>query len=594
MLDNAPGFYNWFVPSFVSSSIFWLLVLAASTVGGAQAQSAIGKLQDVRPGQTGIGRTVFLGGKIEEFQVEILGVLENLGPRQSLILGRLSGGPLAETGVMQGMSGSPVYVNGKLIGAVALAFPFSKQAIAGIRPIEEMLAATAPPSAVRAAVETPFDTRWADRLPRPPAVDAGGSRLLEVATPLSLSGFTRGTLEQFAPQLEALGLSPRQGQSGGGLGPRGPLGNPANLQPGSMISVQLMSGDMSVGADGTVTHIDGNRIWAFGHRFLAAGITEMPFARAEVITLLPSLNNSFKISSAKEWMGVITEDRSTAVGGELGRRASRLVPVTIETGFQTYRMEMAGDRIFAPMLLQMAIFSILDTRERAMGPETIRVTGTVTFAGQTPVRIESAYAGDFAVSLVAAVNTATPLAYAMSAAPDLRLERVQLKLDAAPATTKLQIDQLWTVPKAARPGQEVEIFATLAADAQPPRVISGKFRVPLHVPAGPVTVVASDGATANVQEYSLSNATVRTAGQAVAYLNSMRSAETLAIRILRADPAFPLPGGELTDPPPSLALLLAKSPGLSGTPRQSLLSEIRIATGQPVSNSKTIQLEIKE
>src|SRR5437660_12731539 len=109
-------------------------------------QTAIFPLSEVRTGQHGVGKTVFSGNKIEEFQVEVLGVLENLGPRQSVILARLSGGPLEKTGVMQGMSGSPVYINGRLVGAVALAFNFAKEPIAGIRPIEEMLAITAQPA----------------------------------------------------------------------------------------------------------------------------------------------------------------------------------------------------------------------------------------------------------------------------------------------------------------------------------------------------------------------------------------------------------------------------------------------------------------
>ncbi|MEO8025512.1 MAG: SpoIVB peptidase S55 domain-containing protein, partial [Bryobacteraceae bacterium] len=292
------------MPGFFLSIVLTLIGFIGFGQAAAIAQSLIMPLKEVRAGQKAIGRTVFAGGNVEDFQVEILGVLENLGPKQSLILGRLSGGPLSETGVMAGMSGSPVYIDGKLAGAVALAFPFSKQAIAGIRPIEEMLAATVPQASPRAAVDSPFDTRWLDKLPGPLAVNAGGSRMIEVATPVSFAGFTRGTLEQFTPQLEALGLSPRQGQSGGAVRAGGPLGDPSKLEPGSMISVQLMSGDMTVGADGTVTRIDGTRIWAFGHRFLDAGPTEMPFARAEVITLLPSLNNSFKISAAKEWMGV--------------------------------------------------------------------------------------------------------------------------------------------------------------------------------------------------------------------------------------------------------------------------------------------------
>ena len=166
----------------------------------ATGQIAIYPLRDVRAGQHAIGKTVFQGNKIEEFQVEILGVLENVGPRQSIILARLSGGPLAQTGVMQGMSGSPVYIDGRLVGAVALAFNFSKEPIAGIRPIEEMLA-------VGDSGRSPAPKVASNVVSN---VDSFASKLIDIATPVSFSGFTAGTLEQFAPQLKKLGLEPRQ------------------------------------------------------------------------------------------------------------------------------------------------------------------------------------------------------------------------------------------------------------------------------------------------------------------------------------------------------------------------------------------------
>src|SRR4029077_15498530 len=131
--------------------------------------------------------------------------------------------------------------------------------------------------------------------------------------------FSRATLEAFAPQLRPLGLEPRQSVNGGSK-PDAPMGNPADLKPGSMISVQLLSGDFNVAADGTVTHIDGKRVYAFGHRFLAIGSTALPFSRSEVITLVPNVNPSFKLSTAKESMGTIHQDRDTAIAGELGTR----------------------------------------------------------------------------------------------------------------------------------------------------------------------------------------------------------------------------------------------------------------------------------
>ena len=188
----------------------------AAVVSG---QTAYFPLKDIRPGMHATGRTVFSGARIEEFQVEILGVLENIGPKESLILARLSGGPLAETGVLQGMSGSPVYMDGKLVGAVAMAFPFAKEPIAGIRPIEDMLrVSSANAETVRQAKVSLEKGDLTAALSRPEEAMAGDMRMVDIATPVSFGGFTRAAIEHFSPQLRALGLEPRQGVSGRGTG----------------------------------------------------------------------------------------------------------------------------------------------------------------------------------------------------------------------------------------------------------------------------------------------------------------------------------------------------------------------------------------
>ena len=255
------------------------------------------------------------------------------------------------------MSGSPVYIDGKLVGAVALAFSFAKDPIAGIRPIEDMLPLGAPVAREDRASNPIHRAAYPELTWPDPAPKSANSDLVEIATPISMSGFTAATLEHFSKDMRRFGWEPRQGlSSGGNIPPK--LGPPSDLHPGDMISVQLLSGDYSIGADGTVTEIDGNRLFAFGHRFLAVGGTELPFARANVITVLANVQASFKISSAREWMGTIIEDRSTSVYGELGRRAST-IPVNIEVhGARhspfSYRMNLVNDRILSPFILQMA------------------------------------------------------------------------------------------------------------------------------------------------------------------------------------------------------------------------------------------------
>lgn len=582
--------------------------LCGLTLAAALSAAQYFPLQDVRPGLKGVGKTVFSGTRIEEFQVEILGVLPNIGPKQSLILARLSGGPLAQTGVLQGMSGSPVYIDGKLLGAVAMGFAFSKEPIAGIRPIEDMLrVADAPPApAPTRARLTAWDGKLTSLVPKRDDVLAEGERMIDIATPVSFGGFTRNTIEHFAPQLRALGLEPRQGMGGGAnLAPA--LGDPAELQPGSMISVQLISGDLSVGADGTVTAIDGNRVYAFGHRFLSVGATDLPFARAEVLTLLPNLSTSFKISSARDWMGAITQDRSTAVAGELGRRANTIpLDITLtEHGpairHTSYRMRMVNDRVLSPFLLQMAMFSAIDATERTTGEATLAVNGRVEFeGGGQPLKLSNTYAGDFNLAAQAAVATATPVAYAMQSGFDsLRPKSVELNIDSFPRKRQFQIDQLWASRREVRPGESVELTVVLAGDNGAELTRKVTYLVPIGAPQGPLQFTVADANVTNVTEFrQLLTTTPKSASQLIEFINGLRANTQAYLRVWRTEPSYDVGGDTLPDPPPSLSMILARSqPSLSATPPvpNSKVAEFSIpASDVVISGSKTIQVEVKE
>jgi SpoIVB peptidase S55 len=569
------------------------------------AQTGFYPLRDLKPGMHGRGRTVFSGERIDEFDVEILGVLENIGPKQSLILGRLSGGPLSKTGVMQGMSGSPVFIEGKLVGAVAMAFPFATDAIAGIRPIADMLrvsAAAAEP--VQRASVSLTDTDLTHLFPKPSQVSAGDARMIDIATPVSFGGFTQAAIEQFAPQLRSLGLEPRQGVTAGGrVDPR--MGDPARLKPGSMISVQLMSGDMSVGADGTLTWIDGNKIYAFGHRFLAVGSTAMPFARAEVLTLLPNLNSSFKISTAKELMGTILQDRNSAVSGELGAQAAT-VPVSIAVSragrrLDTYQMQMVPDSLLSPLLVQMAVFSSIDATERTVGAASVRVSGEFDFQGApAPIRLDNIYAADNGSAMAASLNTAIPLAYILQSGFDtLKLRKVQIAIESYNAKKQLQIDRVQSSKRTVRPGEEIEIATVLAGENGAELIRKSRYRVPEGAEAGLLYFTVADSATTNLTEFrQLLTSPPKSVTQLVTTVNSLRANTKGYIRVWRTDPAYQLEGADFPDPPPSVALILASAqPALGAVSqiRNSKIAEIEIAAGEMmISGSKTIQVEVKE
>jgi len=564
------------------------------------SQTPIFPLRDIRAGQHGIGKTVFAGNKVDEFQVEILGVLDNVGPRQSVILARLSGGPLDRTGVMQGMSGSPVFIDGKLVGAVALAFNFSKEPIAGIRPIEEMRAvgaAAADRQIARAAgarQSVPFASA---------SLDNAATNLIEIATPVSFSGFTSGTLEHFAPDLKKLGLEPRQGVSSGAKLPM-KMGNPGDLHPGDMIAVELLSGDYSIGAEGTVTDIDGKNVYAFGHRFMSVGNTELPFARAEVLTLLPNLSASFKISSPLEWMGTITQDRSTSILGELGRRAGTIpLDVSVQDGRggpQSYHMQMVEDRVLTPFILQMAVYSAIDATERTLGLGSYSVRGAVEFdKGLPPLKLDNSYAGDFNVPAQASVGIAMPLASILGAGFDaLKIKGVKLSIDASERKRLVQVDQVTASRKNVRPGEPVDINVALAGENGLEVQKTIRYMVPVGAPVGTLNFTVADASSSNLLDYQqLAGNTPRSATQLVAFLNGLRPNTSAYVRIWRADPSFQVLDKDLPAPPASLGLILSRAQAAQGLwfPRGSKIEEVEIPAGDlVVTGSKNVSVEVTE
>src|SRR5499433_1935176 len=296
---------------------FAILLISVSSLTLPAQTSQFMSVDEVRPGMKGYGKTVFQGTKIEQFEVELLGVLKNFAPKQDMILARLSGGPLARTGVIAGMSGSPVYIDGKLLGAVAFSFPYATEPIAGLQPIQQVLGLldqtnVAPPKQIaqgpadgsgsggvllsesptafvynqlqKVAEGTPLH-----QLLLPQSLLSGGfggtsapnaAALTRIQTPLFVSGATPAALQQFAPFFSAFGFTPVQGGGGGSAQNLG--ATPSKLEPGASVNVELIRGDLSWSANGTVTYVDGNKVYAFGHPNLTAGPTDVPMSAGYV------------------------------------------------------------------------------------------------------------------------------------------------------------------------------------------------------------------------------------------------------------------------------------------------------------------------
>ncbi len=518
-------------------------------------------LEEVKAGLRGVGKTVFAGSAIEEFDVEILGVLENVGPRQSLILARLSGGPLAKTGVMAGMSGSPVYLDGRLVGAVAFSFQFSTEPLCGIRPIGEMVADVETREQVAGLSGLDLAAMRAGERPLIPAgggVRERGEGLIPIATPVSFGGFSARTLDVFGETLRGLGLRPMQG-----LGGSSSDGDEAPVEPGSMISVGLIRGDLNAVASWTVTHVDGDRLFAFGHSFLQAGPTQLPMMRASVLTLAPNLSNSFKLTGSGELLGRVTLDRSAAIVGELGA-APDTVPVTfsVRDGVRErrYRMELARDAFLTPFLLQMATFAALDATERQIGPSTVRVRGRALFRSAPPLELADVYAGSTGAIFAAAAGTAAPLAFLMQTAPgDVELDSIELELETTPREMRWRIAEAWAERTEVHPGEDVTLAARLRGPGGAEKIVKEVYRVPSYLPVGELRVSFSDALRLNVSDFPLlMDSTKLTAAELVGMINRLRRSDGLYLRVQRTGAAYRVGGERLNAPPASLRVAVDK------------------------------------
>ncbi|MCA1590356.1 MAG: hypothetical protein LC734_08220, partial [Acidobacteria bacterium] len=328
-----------------------------SATAAKNARNAIFPLGQLKPGMRGTARTVFRGSEAEEFAVEILGIVPGaIGPKQDLIVGRISGGPAERTGVFAGMSGSPVYIDGKLVGAISYSFPFSKEPMCGITPIEQMIdifenkapARGRTPESKAVSFAEIASTNWQPTLPKSVSesgvlagVDVNsmlsavaGQSFQPIATPITFSGFSQETLKLFSPQLMQAGLLPVSAV--GGAAPITPLkkADETTLVGGDSVSMQLARGDYSLAASGTVTLRDGEKIYAFGHPFLSLGTSDLPMAESSVVTVVPNIANSFKLAVPDSMVGTMTQDRATGVYGKLGQ-VPKMIPVTIN--FETSR-----------------------------------------------------------------------------------------------------------------------------------------------------------------------------------------------------------------------------------------------------------------
>ena len=494
-------------------TILLALVVSAAVPPRAMAAEAFLPLDQVKPGQRAVGRTVFSGRTIETFDLEIVGVLPGGRTEGAMILARGLGTRIEHSGIAAGMSGSPIYVDGKIIGALAFGWPFSRDALCGIQPIADMLEVMRHPDgkpaggfgdgpAVPSEPSLPFPG-----VPTPP----GASR---ARVPLVAGGFGPEAWAMLAPWAAQNGFELVQGGGGGSTtGGRLVRLDKAEalkaLEPGAAVSVDLMRGDLNLAAVGTLTYRDGDRVVAFGHPFFQTGNVAYPLSLAEVTTIVASDLSSFKMGTPTEQVGTITQDRRAAVAGTVGPIPAMLpLSIRVKSGddlaaaraavSDDYRFHLLRHRLLAPQLAGIAAVNALATAAGTLPEATWRYRLTLTLAGRPPLVLE-----DTATGLLqqAATQLSAPLTLLLDN-PFAPFDAESLALDVTLVGGESNA-QVWAArvePTVARPGQTVNVVATLRDVRGDRREVAIPLVVPDDAADGRLVVAVGAGAALDRQE----------------------------------------------------------------------------------------------
>jgi len=587
-----------------------LLVFSLSSFCWTQ-QVEFFPLAEVRPGLQGVGKTVFEGVTVEEFNVEILGVIGKIRPGRNLILSRLSGAKIERTGVFAGMSGSPVYVEGKLLGAVAFAFPFSKEPITGITPIQEMvrifqgepepLRSWSPRANLKNELQAFGLGQQLNPPPKLPSisVDLVDTKLkgtLEpIAAPLNLIGAELSASKKFHSDFTELGLIPISGITS--MDPD-PESVPVVI-PGSTIAAHLVTGDLEVSAAGTITSIDGNRIYAFGHPFLGLGFTSMPMSSGSVITVIPSIFSSQKVTAVNSFIGSISQDRDTGILGLRGEKPN-MMPISLRLTtsrniIRQLNFQIVQGEFLSPLLANFAIFNSIVSSERGTGPQAFRVAISISIKGYPQVR----YSRNVSDPTNAAKVVGGLLDLLLNSGFDgILFEEVDVRIQSVEEQLEATLEQVWVDRREINPGDKVNFKMILRQNEG--TIISRDYSLPIpeDMTPGPVYVTIGEGISLANSDADQDSAQFipQNTYQLIRAINNLKKNDRLYVRLYRSSPGIVIAGEEMSSLPPSM-LEIHNSGKSTGTSRP-LSNVIHLEREMEVTRFvlkgiKTIQLNIR-
>jgi hypothetical protein len=610
----------------VVSILRFLSLFALLAGASAFAAPPIIPLKEVKPGLKGECRTVFSGTKIETFSFEVMGVAKDYaGPGRDIIWCRMKTDPTGQMVVAGGMSGSPCYIDGRMMGALAYGWIFNKDPIFGVQPIESMLEVLDFKGKERSTglfAEGPSRVRETDR---PPAISK--TPLLEI-----LAGFqrpfmaaSRGDSPQHLPlSIEVSRLHPLVADrmlaglaeagfsafvSGGGGTSRS--ADEGELEPGAPLTGVVARGDLNLAATGTLTWRDGNRILAFGHPFLNAGAVSIPCGRAEIIGVVSSYMRSFKMSNKGRVVGTLTQDRMSAVGGVIGKVPS-MTPMEVRIQHpghdRRYKLEFCDNKFFTPIIFQLAVDQFLAEAMENNEETTIRFRSRVEFENAPPLILEDAFAGERFEWVDEAVRSLAmqlmPLYENEFGTPAIR--RVSVEADLQPVLDRVRLEEAAVEPREVQPGETLKVRATFLPWHGKRFQREYSVKLPEEVKGGEVTVILADaehadqidGASSSpfaILRSSSSSARPRSLEQLIRVLNDRHRSNRLYVFLQQKAEGLYVQDRRMTALPESIRNLLQndQTANRPAAIHDSVLSKTAVDFDSVVEGSRSVTVKIK-
>jgi hypothetical protein len=598
-------------------SAFSLLLLSLMLLPVA-ASDRILPLSQIKPGMKGTGRTVFSGDKIDSFEIEVLGVMENVQPKRSWILARLKGQGLENTGVIAGMSGSPVYIDGQLIGSIAFSYAFAREAIAGITPIEEMLALTQKGKEVRLQTGSTRDLMqndltqeglaraYLEMTSRKTEVFTPDQAFIPVKVPLIFSGFSERAFRLFKPYFSQNNFHPvlSVGQTAAqtlNLSPRTVV-----LSEGEAVGVQLMTGDLDLTAVGTVTYVDGNRILAFGHPFYNLGPVDYGLTRAGVLAVVPSLESSFKLTSTGELIGRVVQDRNSGVLAEVGN-LPRYIPINIDlqdspVSLRQFKLKIVNDQILSPALINLGLYTLLSSEERSYGNLSVDFEADLFLEQGLNVHLEDLFSGnlDSATTSLSSLVAAVVYMLKNNEFRDIRVNQIDLKARVVEQIRTATLEKALLNKYEVQAGEIIKVqvyFRTFDNETKTEEV---EFLAPSLPPGSEFQLVVAEASYIQQLErglYRIQEFRPRNLSQLIRLLGNLRKNNRIYFKIVAPRTGLFLKGEELPNLPPSFKNMFT-SPRASTTSlteiSRSTLSEYQLPVPYVVKGALNIPVRMKK